>query len=252
MTGILLVAMQTASLAGGQGRDTAGTSAASAAAGTAPFQAGEKLEYQIGWSNFLTAASATLLVLEKGAFEGRPAWHFRARATTVGMVRALYELDDQYDSRSEATSLESFYYEQFQRHQKRNEHKTVRMGPQRPGGHVGKPSEQVPPGTRDPVGAFYALRAQEWTTPREIRSRVYDGKTLYEIRARRVVPEELARVPAGNFRATKIEVRVYEGGKERSDSRFWVWLAQDERRTPVLIEALLPFGKLRVELKGKQ
>lgn len=247
---MLLAAMLLAtSLASGQAaRDNPGKAAAGA---PAPFQAGERLEYQIGWSNFLTAATATLLVMEKGGFEGRPAWHFRARATTVGMVRVLYELDDQYDSRSDAASLESFYYEEFQRHQKRNEHKTVRMGAERTGGHVGLPSAQVPPGTRDPVGAFYALRAQEWTSPREVRSRVYDGKTLYELRARRVVREELARVPAGNFPATKIEVRLYEGGREKKDSRFWVWLAQDERSTPVLVEAMLPFGKLRVELKAR-
>jgi hypothetical protein len=33
-----------------------------------------------------------------------------------------------------------------------------------------------------------------------------------------------------------------------SDSHFWLYLANDSARTPVLLEAVLPFANARVEL----
>jgi len=215
-----------------------------------PFRVGERLEYQIGWSNFLTAATATLLVLEQRTFEGRPAWHLRARSSTVGGVRFIYELDDQYDSYSDVSTLESLQYEQFQRHEKRNEQKTVRMGSDPAQGPAGSHIGRVPSSTRDPLGAYYWLRTIDWDSVGEASTQVYDGTTRYEMRARVVVSEEMARVPAGNFRATKIEVRMFEQGSELTDTRFWLWLAKDGKRTPVLVEATLPFGTLQVELKS--
>ena len=242
----LLILVQ--GLAGEQSR--IGPAAKAATVPTMPLRVGERLEYQIGWSNFLTAATATLLVLEQRAFEGRPAWHIRARASTVGGVRFIYELDDQYDSNSDVATLESFQYDQFQRHQKRNEQKTVRMGSDPAQGRDGSHMGRVPAVTRDPLGAYYWLRTVDWDSVREASTQVYDGNTRYEMRARIVVPEEMARVPAGNFRAAKIEVRMFERGREVTDMRFWLWLAKDEKRTPVLVEATLPFGTLRVELKA--
>jgi hypothetical protein len=243
----LAVLLSAQAPSGGQTRSEPRATSAEA---RAVFRVGERLDYQIGWANFLTAATATLLVPEQRVFEGRTAWHFRARASTVEFVRFIYELDDQYDSYSDAATLASLQYEEHQRHQKRNEQNTVRMSsePEPASGEV--PTARVPPGTRDPLGAFYSLRTVDWQNTRDWRANVYDGKTLYELRARVVLREELARVPAGNFRAAKIEIRLYERGREVTDTRFWLWLALDARRTPVRVEALLPFGTLSVELKG--
>ena len=42
----------------------------------------------------------------------------------------------------------------------------------------------VQPGTRDPLGGFYALRAVDWQHTSELHVPVYDGSDLYEVRAR--------------------------------------------------------------------
>ena len=41
----------------------------------------------------------------------------------------------------------------------------------------------VQPGTRDPLGAFYELRATDWKRTPELRVPLYDGSDLYEMRA---------------------------------------------------------------------
>ncbi len=62
---------------------------------------------------------------------------------------------------------------------------------------------------------------------------------------------EQAIVPAGQFSATKISVRVYDHGQELSSTHFNVWLAQDATRTPVLVETELPIGTARLEMTAK-
>lgn len=212
-----------------------------------PFSVGERLQYRVGWQGFLTAATAELRVIARRPFYGKTAWHFQARARTVEPVRYLYALDDQFDSYTDTTTLSALQYETYLREQARREDSVVRLGSDAdPPGDRGT-TVRVPRGTRDPLGAFYALRTTDWRTTSETRTPVYDGKKLYDLRARRVGTEEAIQVAAGRFRATRLDLRVYERGREVERTRFRIWLAHDAARTPVLIEAELPFGIFRVE-----
>jgi len=226
-------------------RPEAGAGSAEAAV---PFRVGEKLDYRVGWQTFLTAATAQVRVEERRPFYGRTAWHFQASARTVEPVRYLYTLDDQFDSYTDTVSLGSMQYETYLREMGGREDTRIRMSADGEAEHGDGPTVRVPPGTRDPLGAFFSLRAVDWEKTTETKMHVYDGKKLYELRARKVGPAETVTVPAGEFSATRIEMRVYERNRELASTRFQVWLAQDPPKTPVLAEAELPFGSFRVEL----
>jgi hypothetical protein len=217
-----------------------------------PFRVGEKLDYRVGWQNFLTAATAQIRVEARRPFYGRTAWHFQATARTVEPVRYLYTLDDQFDSYTDTTSLASLQYETYLREMGSRDDTRIRMSTDGDADSTDGPSVRVPPGTRDPLGAFFSLRAVDWEQTPEARMPVYDGKKLYELRARKVGAEESVTVPAGDYSATRIEMRVYERNREVTGARFQFWLARDPARTPVLIEAELPIGTFRVELTGAQ
>ena len=213
-----------------------------------PFRVGEKLDYRVGWQTFVTAATAQVRVEERRPFYGRVAWHFQAVARTVEPVRYLYAMDDQFDSYTDIASLASLQYETYLRETDKKEDKVVRMSTDGEPSAGNGPTVRVPPGTRDPLGAFFSLRSVDWEQNSEARMPVYDGKKLYELRVRRLSTTESATVPAGTFAATKLELRVYERNRELAHTRFFVWLSRDAERMPVLIEAQLPFGELRVEL----
>jgi len=110
------------------------------------------------------------------------------------------------------------------------------------------PRVLVLPGTRDPLGALYALRGVDWQRTPEFRVPVYDGRDVYELRARVVAANEAITVAAGNYSASRITIRLFQHEKEISGMSFSAWLAHDPARTPVLMQADLPFGNLRVEL----
>lgn len=213
----------------------------------AAFRAGEKLQYSVRWANLMTAATAELAVRQKRPFYGREAWHLQALARTVDLARSMYELDDQFDSYSDANTLVTFRYEAYVREQGKRENTVVRMSgeglPVQDGGAV----VRVPPGTRDPLSVLYYLRTIDWSHQRDVQVLVFNGRRMFEVHARFVKTAQVM-VAAGRYTASRIELRVFERKKELTGVRIWIWLANDESRTPALIEAEMPFGELRVEL----
>src|SRR4029077_10787404 len=73
---------------------------------------------------------------------------------------------------------------------------------------------RVLPGTRDPLGMMQYLRNVDWVKTPEVRSPVYDGHKLYDVRAKLGGTSASVTVPAGNYRASKINIRVLENGVE--------------------------------------
>jgi hypothetical protein len=92
------------------------------------------------------------------------------------------------------------------------------------------------------------LRTVDWTKTREVHGPVYDGHKLYDVSARLDGSAQNITVPAGTFAASKIEVRVFDGGVELKDAHFALYLASNASRTPVLLEAVMPFATARVAL----
>ena len=108
----------------------------------------------------------------------------------------------------------------------------------------------VQPRTQDPLGAFYALRAADWKRTPELRVPLFDGSDLYEMRAHLEVPVETVAITMGNYQAARIAIHLFMRGKEVPQTNFSVWLAHDAARTPVLVEAEMPYGNFRGELTG--
>ncbi len=215
----------------------------------AAFRAGEQLDYRVLWSSFaVNAANIQLSVMERRPFYGTEAWHFQAQARTVETTRLVFQVDDQFDSYSAPGDLVSLQYEMYLHEQGKSESSVLRMSSAPTPAPSPVAQARVLPGTRDPLGFLYYLRQVDWTRTPETRSPVFDGRKLYEVRARLDTPRSNVNVPAGKFSASRIEVRVFEGGKQEPMATFGVWLALDGGRTPVLIEAEVPFGTARVEL----
>jgi hypothetical protein len=217
-----------------------------------PFNAGEHLSFRVIWSKFsVNAATIQLAVVERRDFFGHAAWHFRALAQTTDTMRVLYPLDDQLDSYMDASQLNSLQYEMYLHEQGKQQSNSWRLISDGSPAPANTAAARVSPGTRDPIGLLYVLRAADWKSAPQLRAPVFDGKNLYDVVAHVESLSEQATVPAGQFTASKISVRVYDHGEELSSTRFTVWLAQDATRTPVLVETELPIGTARLEMTSR-
>jgi uncharacterized protein DUF3108 len=223
-----------------------------AAVTAVPFNAGERLSFRVIWSKFsVNAATIQLAVIERRDFFGRLAWHFRALAQTIDTMHIIYPLDDQIDSYTDADQLSSLQYEMYLHEQGKQQTNSWRLISDGSPAPANVTAARVSPGTRDPIGLLYVLRAADWKSAPQLRAPVFDGKNLYDVVAHLESPSEQAVVPAGQFTASKIAVRVYDHGQELSTTHFTVWLAQDATRTPVLVETELPIGTARLEMTAK-
>jgi hypothetical protein len=211
------------------------------------FRIGEVLNYRIDWQRYTGAGVAQLQIVDRGDFYGAPAWHFRASVHTKEPVRAVYPMDDQIDCYALLAGLVSREYREHLREFGKPEDTAATLVLPGEISDAPTPRVVVPAGTHDALGAIYLLRAANWREEQELRVPVYDGQNVYEMIA---TAGELSdvRVATGNYRATEIEIRLLDGKKEIPDEHFRIWLADDTARTPLLCEAELPIGKLRIEL----
>jgi hypothetical protein len=212
-----------------------------------PFHVGEVLDYKVSWSTFATAATARLSVPERRDLSEWQTWHFRANVNTVAPVRRLFTIDDEFDSYTDIYTFASHQFEMYLDELGKKQASIFHLAPMGAGARGTGPFVAVLPGTRDPVGVLYNLRAVDWRKTAEFSAPVYDGRNLYEMRANKAGSEQIA-VAAGTFQATRIDIHIFDKGQEISRIEFAVWISQDSRRLPVLMTAQLPFGSLRIEM----
>jgi hypothetical protein len=214
-----------------------------------PLRGGEVLEYTANVANLSNVANLKLQVVEHKEFFGKSAWHLQAFAHTENPLRMVFELDDQFDSYSDAATMTSLQYEMHLNERGQKVDSIQRMTA------TGK--EPAPPnatatrvlaGTRDPLGMMQYLRNVDWTKTAEVRGPVYDGHKLYDVSAKLAGSGEAVTVPAGSYKTSKIEIRVFENGQEMKDAHFTVYFANNVARTPVLLEAIMPFATAQVQL----
>jgi Protein of unknown function (DUF3108) len=213
-----------------------------------PFRTGETLDYRVSWSAFSNAASAQLAVPEQRDLYGYSTWHFRAQFHTVSPVRSLFSVDDQFDSYSDQSTLETRQYETHLDELGRIEDQIFRFTAPGPPSRAPGPSVLVPAGTLDPLSALYVFRHVDWQRTPEFRGTVYDGHDLYEIGVKCEAADDSVTVAAGTFTASRISVDLSERQRPVPGIQLTLWIATDASRTPVLLQAQLPFGNVRAEL----
>ncbi|HXX19764.1 MAG TPA: DUF3108 domain-containing protein [Candidatus Acidoferrum sp.] len=213
-----------------------------------PFRTGETLNYRVSWSAFSNAASLQLSAPERRDIFGWHAWHFRGEAHTLSPVRSFITIDDQLDSYTDAFTLESRQYETHLNELGKSTNEIQRLTPTGQRSRAPAPIVMVLPGTRDPLGALYTLRGVDWQRTHEVRAPVYDGHNVLDMRAALESAGESVKVPAGAYMASRVSIRVFQNQKELDAIHLTMWIASDSARTPVQMEADLPFGSLRAEL----
>src|SRR5205823_12285422 len=196
-----------------------------------PLRPGEVLEYTANVSNLENVASLKLQVAGRGNFLGKSSWHLQAFAHTQNPLRMVFELDDQFDSYSDAGTLASLQYEMHlsERGQKVQSVQRMTATGKEPASEDATEA-RVLPGTRDPLGMMQYLRNVDWTKTPEVHSPVYDGHKLYDVRAQLAAASEKVNVPAGEYTASKIGIRVFDGGVEMKDASFTLYVANDAAR----------------------
>ena len=218
----------------------------------APYRTGEKLTYNVSFSNFPTAGHIELMVWGRGTYFGRAGIELRARVETTGIVSAaLYSINNNYFAYIDPATGLPFRTQQVIREGSRND--DVSLDYNQPAGVSALPSKSTPfgaSGTYDFLSAFYRLRALPLAQGATYRIAVRNDSAQYDA-VLQVMGREIIKTNVGSSNAIVTQLRV-PGNKAANDYSIRIYFTDDERHIPVLISLRLKAGEIRAELASAE
>ena len=101
----------------------------------------------------------------------------------------------------------------------------------------------------DPVGAIYYLRSLPLKVGDEVSLNIFNGRKVREIIIH-VTGKGLVQVPAGTFECLELKPTTTDSRRlTKVDGMLHIWLATDQKRTPVRVEQKTGFGTMVMRLK---
>ena len=153
-----------------------------------PFKTGEILEYDIGWSLYSTAGTATVSVKEKKASYGSTAYYIVAEGRPTPLVSKLYTLyykaDTLLDSYSLLPQRGSLYSEEGKRHRLKTTvfNQTARKATYEVETRtLVKKDLTIPSFTQDALSAIYVLRSIPFKPGERFNMPVVDNGQIYKV-----------------------------------------------------------------------
>jgi Protein of unknown function (DUF3108) len=212
-----------------------------------PYRVGERLTYNVSFSNFPSAAHVEFEVASRGVHFGREAIELRGHVETTGVINvALFAINNDYVTYIDPDTGLPFRSEETARDAiKTND--VVQDFNQPAGNEAIPPRQKGFPGTYDLVSAFYRVRALPLADSAIYNFSVRMEATDYQAELR-VVGREVIRTNVGSFPAIATQIRV-TGSLIRNIKAYF---SDDERHVPVLLSARISSGDLTAELAGSE
>ena len=216
---------------------------------SAPYQVGERLTYNVSFSNFISAAHVEFLVAARGTFFGRDGIQLKGHVETNGVVNAaLFAINNDYITYVDPATGLPYYGQQTIRETGRTLETTADFN--QPAGTAAIPAKRTSglPGTYDFLSAVYRIRALPLTDGTTYTLSVRNENQNCQI-AIKVNGHEVIKTNVGSFNTIVAQARVR--GESQGDSYdMQAYFTDDQRHVPVLIVSHVSAGEIRAELAG--
>ncbi len=217
------------------------------------FQAGEKLSYILhyGWLN---AGTATLeLQRSEKEVGGRTVLHAVGIGESIGAFKAFYTVKDRYETYFDQQGV--FPYVFIRRVNEggytinqdylflQQRHKVDTQD---------KKTFDVPAHVQDMLSAFYYARAIDYSNAAPGQEYVipcFMDNERWDLRMR-FVKKETIKLRNGKYRCLKFQPVVQEGRIFKTNDDLNVWITDDANHIPVLAQAKVLVGSIKMELSG--
>ncbi len=231
---------------------------------TAPFQAGERLRYEVNWKPLfmLPAFKAGEISFEIGEsqYQGRPAFNISMDAISAGRLIEVANLEvrNRFESIIDRKSFQSYRILKKTRQSKRKRDtltvfdylknstwlRELDASTDPPKQLRNQTIPGIPGPLTDVVSVFYAIRVHRLESGREYTLNLSDNGRAREMRVQ-VQEREKVETGIGKFDAFKLEAQggIFSGGRSLR-----IWYSKDRLRMPVKFEADVKFGTVFGEL----
>jgi hypothetical protein len=217
----------------------------------APYRVGERLTYNVSFSNFVSAAHIEILVAARGNFFGREAIQLKGHIETTGMVNAaLFAVNNDYITYVDPAGGMPFRGQQIVRAASRTSDTSADFN--QPAGVAALPASRlgVFPGTFDFLSAIYRIRALPLGQTSAYLLSVRDGSDAYDAEIS-VIGNEAIKTNVGTFNTIVCRLRI-RNNSQANGYGVKIYFSDDQRHVPVLITARHAAGEIRAELAGSE
>jgi hypothetical protein len=213
-----------------------------------PFHPGEKLTYNISWSNVFSAGTAVMEVKKEKADDGGDVLRFVSTARTIGLVDSFYPVRDTVQSVFDPRTMMSRSYSLNQSHGKRKKKRELVFDHGNRKVTFTEDGKQetldVPGNVQDALSSLYYVRTlEEFTTGKPIVVTVHDSGKTWTVEVH-VLGREKIKTPVGEFNTIKIRTYPKYEGVFLNKGEIFIWLTDDSRKVPVLMKSTITIGSI--------
>ena len=220
-----------------------------------PFAVGETLSYDISWSSYLTAGSATTTVKDKGPSFNSTAYYIVAEGRPTPLLSKLYSVYYKIDSLLDSATLlpqrGSVYSEEGKRHRFKTtqfDRAAKKVLFEYKADTTVKAAFATSAVTQDALSAIYVLRSIPLKAGEKMTMPITDNGINYKVQFEAGGSEKI-RTPRGDQAAMKIRLSVFDDRNQPVGKNIAIWLSDDARRLPVKLQADLPVGSFNLVLR---
>lgn len=220
-----------------------------------PFASGETLTYDVSWSSYLTAGSATTTVKDKRASSGSTAYYIVAEGRPTPLLSKLYSVYYKIDTLLDTVSLlpqrGSVYSEEGKRHRFKTsqfDRAAKKVLFEFKSDTTVKDTFTTSAVTQDALSAIYVLRAIPLKAGDKMTMPVTDNGINYKVQFDAAAVEKV-RTPMGEQSALKVRLTVFDDKNAPVGKNVAIWISEDPRHLPVKLMADLPLGSFNLVLR---
>lgn len=214
----------------------------------APFNVGEKLVFAISWTNVVEAGIATMEVADTVNFNGHDCYHIVTTTESAPAFSSFFYVKDRVDTYFDMNTYNSL---KFEKHLREGDYKNDVVVYYDPENQLVAREEKLIrtlENAMDVMTAFYWVRSLDLQEGETFYFNHTDGKTTKTIEVN-VLETKSITVPAGTFDCICVEPDLSETeGIFKQSGRIWIWLTNDEKHMPVLMQSSIVIGDITARL----
>ena len=217
------------------------------------FKSGEKLEYILHYG-IMNAGKATL-ELKEGDRDmlGRKTLHALAEGHSAGAFKPFYTVNDLYETRFDKDGVFPWL---FSRRVEEGGYKISQDYSFKQYSHTVTTQEDktfdVPAHAQDMISAFYYARTWDLsnlTVGQEFSMDLFMDNENWPLKMK-YVGKESVKIRNGKYRCLKFQPMVQQGRIFKSNDDLNVWISDDGNHIPILVQAKILVGSIKMELSG--
>ena len=230
------------------------------------FKTGEKLTYNVyyNWGFIWVSAGSVDFLAKDTLIKNKTFWHFVSTGTSYASYDWIYKVRDKYESISKKTNLEPLYYKRktseggydvnnkYIFNKKREVIYTFTENSKTP---YKKDTIKYQECIFDVLSATYFTRCIDFDNIDKTKSipiKILIDNEIVTIEVKYIDKEIIEDKDEKKYNTIKFSTTVVEGSVFKAGEEINVWVSDDENKIPLLIEAKILVGSVKVYLKKKE